>query len=148
MLKFIKNLIEKIKVLFGALPAELKVAIALGATIVENIKKVIDSPVVDVLTAIIPGGTDDAIVAAIRAALPNILQSLHLADAEMDANDPEAIIQTAIQCLSEVTDGDVKNAILHSLSIMLAQVAADGKLTWSDGVYLLEWYYQNKVKAA
>jgi len=45
-------------------------------------------------------------------------------------------------------DGDIQSAFLHNLSILVAQVAADGQLTWSDGVYLLEWYYQNVAKAA
>jgi ferric iron reductase protein FhuF len=45
-------------------------------------------------------------------------------------------------------DGDIKSAFLHNISILVAQVAADGKLTWSDGVYILEWYYQNVDKAA
>jgi hypothetical protein len=45
-------------------------------------------------------------------------------------------------------DGDIKSGFLHNLSILLAQVAADGKLTWSDGVYVLQWYYQHEYKTA
>jgi hypothetical protein len=45
-------------------------------------------------------------------------------------------------------DGDVQSSFLHSLSVLVSQVASDGKLTWSDGVYLLEWYYQNEYKPA
>jgi hypothetical protein len=44
--------------------------------------------------------------------------------------------------------GDIKSSFLHNLSIFVAQVAADGKLSWSDGVLILEWYYQNEYKAA
>jgi hypothetical protein len=32
--------------------------------------------------------------------------------------------------------------------VLVAQVAADGKLTWSDGVYLLQWYYDHEYQAA
>ncbi len=45
-------------------------------------------------------------------------------------------------------DGDIKSSFLHTISILVAEAAADGKLTWSDGVYLLEWYYQHKYKSA
>jgi len=44
--------------------------------------------------------------------------------------------------------GDVKSASLHNLSIFIAQAAADGQLSWSDGVTVLEWYYQNEFKTA
>jgi hypothetical protein len=47
-----------------------------------------------------------------------------------------------------IPDGDIKSAFLHNLSILVAQVAADGKLSWGDGVYILEWYYQHEYKAA
>jgi hypothetical protein len=44
-------------------------------------------------------------------------------------------------------DGDIKSAFLHNLSILVAKIAADGKLSWSDGVYVLEWYYQHEYKS-
>jgi hypothetical protein len=48
----------------------------------------------------------------------------------------------------QALDGDISSSFLHSLSVLVAEVASDGKLTWSDGVYLLEWYYQHEYKAA
>ena len=39
-------------------------------------------------------------------------------------------------CLSELKLGQ----------LMIAQVAADGKLTWQDGASIMEWYYQNQFK--
>ncbi|WPU96503.1 hypothetical protein SNE25_13345 [Mucilaginibacter sabulilitoris] len=43
-------------------------------------------------------------------------------------------------------DENIKGGILHQLSILIAQLAADGKLSWSDGVYLSQWYYEQKFK--
>lgn len=147
VISFIKKLWAQIEALFQHIPSELKSAIALGVNITENIKKLVDSPVTDVLTAIIPGDADDAVVAALRAALPQILTQLKLTGQCMNtATDDQAITTCGIQTLQNLS-GDVKNSFLHSLSILLAQVAADGKLTWQDGVYLLEWYYQKKYKA-
>jgi hypothetical protein len=43
-------------------------------------------------------------------------------------------------------DKNIKPGILHQLSILVAQIAADGKLSWSDGVLLSQWYYEHKFK--
>ena len=59
-----------------------------------------------------------------------------------------AIWTRANQAFMQGLDGDVQSSFLHSLSVLVSQVASDGKLTWSDGVYLLEWYYQNEYKPA
>jgi hypothetical protein len=82
----------------------------------------------------------------LRFELPRIVSNLKLADKCGDQKDPNAIIKCAISTLQSIGK-DFEVAFLHSLSIMIAQVAADGKLTWSDGVYLLEWYYKNIHKA-
>jgi hypothetical protein len=75
------------------------------------------------------------------------LTELKLADSCGTLTDPAAITTCAIGVLQGLS-ADVKSAFLHNLSIFIAQVAAGGKLTWSDGVLILEWYYQNEYKTA
>lgn len=142
-MSFITRLWDHIKQLFGSLPHDLKVAIHIGVTVVDAMKTVLDSGVTDVLTAIIPGDIDDKVKDWLRAKIPTILIELKLADQCAGLTDPNEITACALGVLQKI-DGDVKNAFFHSLSVMIAQVAADGKLTWSDGVYLLEWYNTNK----
>ena len=144
---FISKIWAEIKALFDGIPSELKTAINIGVVITENIKNFVDSPVVDVLTAIIPGDIDDQIKDWLRAKLPVILAQLKLADSCSGLTDPSEITKCAIVVLQGL-DGDIKSAFLHNLSILIAEVAADGKLTWSDGVTILEWYYQNEYKTA
>jgi hypothetical protein len=144
---FLSKIWTEIKSLFDGIPSELKTAIHIGVIITENVKSFIDSPAVDVLTAIIPGDLDDELKNLLRAKLPQILTELKLADNCGNLNDPSQITVCAISVLQQL-DGDIKSAFLHNLSILITQVAADGKLSWSDGVYLLEWYYQNEYKAA
>jgi len=144
---FIVNLWNAIKRLFTKLPAELKDAVHIGVVLVENIKKFVDSPGADILTAIIPGNIDNVIIAKLRQALPIFLQELKLADETMSLNDPEAIVRTALQSFKEL-DPFIKPVFCHNLSVLIAQVAADGQLSWSDGVAVQEWYYKNKFKAA
>jgi uncharacterized protein len=69
-----------------------------------------------------------------------------LADDCQNITDPAQLTTCAIKALQSL-DGNIKSSFLHAISILVAEVAADGQLTWSDGVYLLEWYYQHKYKA-
>ena len=144
---FLTKIWNQIKALFEGIPAELNTAIHVGVLVAENIKNFVDSPVADILTAIIPGDVDDEIKSWLRAKLPVILTELKLADSCGALTDPVEITACAVKVLQGL-DGDIKSAFLHNLSILVAQVAADGKLTWSDGVYVLEWYYQHEFKTA
>jgi hypothetical protein len=144
---FIEKLWATITSLFQSFPSEIKTAIHIGVVVTENIKTFINSPAADVLTALIPGDIDDEIKNLLRAKLPGILTELKLADSCSGLTDPQQITTCAIKVLQGL-NGDIKNAFLHNLSIFIAQVAAKGNLTWSDGVTVLEWYYQNEYKAA
>ncbi|MBE9584221.1 hypothetical protein IM792_07155 [Mucilaginibacter sp. JRF] len=141
MKKIINSIINFIKNLFSNMSADLKKAIEIGVIVTENLKAIIDLPVVDALTAVIPGEIDDKLKLWLRQALPQILIRLKLA-----VSDDEDAIITASVDLNKM-DTDVRNAYLHSISILCAQAASDNKLNWSDGVYLLEWYYKNKYKS-
>lgn len=144
---FLTKIWTGIKNLFDGFPSEVKTAIHIGVIVTEAIKNFVDSPEADILTAIIPGSIDDDIKNLLRAKLPAILTELKLADSCSGLTDPAQITACAIKVLQGL-DGDIKNAFLHNISILVAQVAANGKLTWSDGVYILEWYYQNVDKAS
>ncbi len=143
---FLNKIWDNVKSLFGGLPAELKTAVHIGVVVTENIKNFVDSPVADILTVLIPGDLDDEIKNWLRAKLPDLLTELKLADNCGNLTDPQQITQCAIKVLQALS-GDLKSAFLHNLSIFIAQVASGGKLTWSDGVTILEWYYQNEFKA-
>ena len=142
---FIIKIWSAIRSLFNSFPAELKSAVQIGITVTENIKHFIDSPVADVLTAIIPGSIDNKIKDALRTGLPVILTNLRLANDCGDLHDPEEITHCAIKVLQGL-EGETQSAFLHNISVLVAKVAADGKLSWSDGVCILEWYYQNNFK--
>jgi hypothetical protein len=144
---FLSKIWNEIKNLFAGIPAELKTAIHIGVLVTENIKNFVDSPAADVLTTLIPGDADDQIKDWLRAKLPTILTELKLADNCENLTDPAQITSCAVRVLQGL-DGDIQSAFLHSLSVLVAQVAADGNLSWSDGVYLLEWYYQHNYKTA
>ena len=143
---FLTKIWTEIKSLFDGIPSELKTAIHIGVQVTQNIKTFADSPAADVLTAIIPGDIDDGIKNWLRAKLPEILTELKLADSCSGLTDPAAITACAVKVLQGL-DTNIQAPFFHSLSVLVAQVAADGKLTWSDGVYLLQWYYQHEYQA-
>jgi len=144
---FLTKIWAEVQSLFNGFPDELKTAIHIGVVITEGIKTFVDSPAADVLTAIIPGDLNDDLKNLLRAKLPGILTELKLSDSCGSLTDPAEITACAVKVLQGLA-GDISSSFLHSLSILVAQVTADGKLTWSDGVYLLEWYYQHEYNAA
>jgi len=144
---FLSKIWNEIKALFDGIPAELKTAIHIGVEVAENVKTFVDSPAADILTAIIPGNIDDEVKSWLRAKLPPILTELKLADSCGQLTDPGDITKCAVRVLQGL-DKNIQKAFLHNLSILIAQVAADGQLSWSDGVYILQWYYEHEFKAA
>lgn len=142
---WLKKIWSTIQKLFNRIPEDLKVAIHTGVLITENIKTFVDSPVADIITLLIPGETDDRIKAMLRKAIPQILVQLKLADSCTEIENPIELTTCAVKTLQSLT-GDLKSAFLHNLSVLIAQVAADGKLTWQDGASIMEWYYQNRFK--
>lgn len=145
----LKTLLAKIGSVFSnifkSLKPNLKNAVHWGVVITEKLKEIIESPTADILTAIIPGNLDDKIKKKLREKIPNILIQLKMVEAAADKTDPDEIMEAALKIIQQL-DGDYKSAFLHNFSILTAQVAADGKLDWSDAVYLLQWYYDNKAK--
>jgi hypothetical protein len=143
---FFQKIWDGIKHVFDGLPNDLKKAVHIGVLVTENIKKFTDSGTADVLTALIPTEVDDTIKNKLREFLPKILSELKLADKCGALTDPNEITKCAIETLQQI-EGDFKSAFLHDLSILVAQVASDGKLDWKDGVSILQWYYTHKFKA-
>lgn len=143
------KIINHIESIFDKIRPDLKRAIHVAVNLVENIKGFVDSPAADVLTAIIPGDLDDKIKKKLREELPKILIRLKLAENcsfYSGGTNYNEIVKCAIKTIQSM-DGDIKSAYLHNISILIAQIAADGRLTWSDGVYFLQWYYERKYKA-
>ena len=146
--KFFQRIWDSIENFFQGLLPELKDAIAIGVTVVDNMKKVMENPVVDVLTAIIPGDLDDQIKNRLRALLPKILVDLRLASECSELSDPNEIVKCAIKTLQQIggdfiSDSAKKN-FYDSIAVLVAQVAADGKLSWDDSKYVIKWYYDHK----
>jgi len=142
---FLKKILDQIKDLFGSIPSETAMALKIGITITENIKNFVASPLADVLTIIIPGNIDNMIKDKLRLSLPTILTELKLVESSLNLTQPNDIANAALETIKNM-DKTIKPGVLHQLSILITQTVADGKLSWSDGVYLSQWYYEHKFK--
>lgn len=82
--------------LFNKIPDELKEKISIGIIIVENIKKFIESPAADFVTAIIPGDLDDKIKEKLRFILPIIWEKYNIISQNKLKAEESHIIATTI----------------------------------------------------
>ncbi len=131
--------------LFKGLLPELKKAVHIGVTITDAIKNydTAHPEIADIITKLIPGDLDDKIKDTLREKLPVVLTELRLVDATLGLTDPNEIVAAAVKTIQQLS-GDYRSAFLNSLSILIAQVAADGNFNWDDAAYLMKWYYDNK----
>jgi hypothetical protein len=144
---FLRHMWLSIKNLFDKVEAEVKKDVVVAITVVQQVKAVVDSPVADIVTALIPGNVDDQIKARLREILPKLILELSLVESVTDIEDQNERLQVILDKLKLSSDA-VKNAFYHSLASIILEKLSDGKLSWSDAVAISEYYYQNKVKAA
>jgi hypothetical protein len=149
MKKIINSVLTWVTHLFKGLTPALKKAVHIGVVITDAIKTfdTANPLAADIVTAIIPGDLDDKVKERLRANLPKIVIQLKLVDATLGLTNPGEILIAASKMLQQITsDWSIREGFLNNLSIVIAQVASDGKLTWNDAAYLLKWYYDNEYQ--
>lgn len=141
---FLKSIGNFFAGLFKGLKAKAKLAVAIGVELTNAIKKFdVDHPeAADLVTAIIPGTWDDALVAKLRAALPKIMIDLKLAE-EVLGKDDVTVLLEGIKAVQSIA-GPARTTFLNSLSILIANVTADGEIDLDDLIYLQQWFYKNQ----
>ena len=145
---FLIQIWADVKSIFEKLPGELQFAAQVAVTITQSIKTITDLPIAGIITALIPGDIDDKIKSWLNQQLPDILTSLRLVEVISESKDSDEIMASAIKII-QAMDKNIQNAFLHDLGILIAQEVAKAQnntLSWSDGVFIIEWYYQHKLK--
>lgn len=122
--------------------AKKAIGIAVDVTTAIKLFDTASPQIADIITRLIPGDKDDKAVALIRAKLPLVMLELKLVDETLGLTDPEEIVLAGIKVIQQM-QGDYKWGTLNNLSIILARIAADGKLDWNDAVYLAKYFYDN-----
>lgn len=139
---FIDGIWSAIKGLFNKLEQEEKKLLPIVITVVQNIKNFVDSPVADVITALIPGDLDDQIRGKLQAFLPKILLELSMLNTCQALPDTNSQLQCILQNLKLSSDS-TKDIYYHGLASLILTDLSDGKLSWTDAVGIAEYYYKN-----
>lgn len=134
-----------IKKLISGLDKEAKKLLPIAIAVGENIKKVIDSPVADVLTALIPGNVDDVIKLKLRGFLPKLLLELHMVEAIANIEDENERLN-AILAKIKLSSDDANNVFYHGLSALIIEKLSDGDFSFSDAVVVSEYWYTHFTK--
>lgn len=153
MKKLLKKIWEVIKSIFQKIDEETEKMVPIAIKIVEGIKKVMDSPVDDIVlgivTTAIPGDADDKLVEKVKSVvekwLPRVLLELQLIDQISAVGNPNEQLRLILARLKLSSD-ETKNVLYHGLCALVLEKLADGKLTWSESVAIAEYYYKNFAK--
>ena len=112
--------------------------------IVNNVKRVVESPITILVTDLIPGTLDNDIAKLIDEAIVPTMAGLTFCSTWLRTVPPpdrNVLVNDLLNKVHFSDDAD-KNALYHSLAARLIMVASDGKVTWSEAASLIEFYFK------
>lgn len=150
MKNFLQNILAKIKNFFSKAEDQTKKLTLIAIKLTEGLKAVMDSPVDDVILSVvksaIPGTADDVLIDQIKAYvekhLPTTILTLKMVNSIASITDPAEQLK-AILAQFKLSDDIEKNAAYHDFCTKAIFCLADGKLTWSEAVYLAQSGYED-----
>lgn len=100
---FINNFPAFVEKLFKKIPEELKEQLSTVIAVVNGVKSFVDSPLSDVLVAIIPSTIDDKVKDWLEKRLPEVLEKLNLInDGVISLSEDKAIRGAQLRSVSSV----------------------------------------------
>jgi len=120
--------------------------------VTQQFQVAINSPIVDILTAIIPSDADDAVVRILRKELPLILAkelaivSLTEATTEADVKNAMDKIVLYFGKLSDEEKAQLYTSMSAKIYIVLQKVLEGKKVTFGEAASLAESAYQTWIK--
>jgi hypothetical protein len=114
---------------------------------VERAKILIDSPVPDLITAMIPGELDDKAKEWLRKILPIAIVKLQLALAISGITDPNEMLRAILAKLKFASDAQ-RDQFYHEFGYLILGLLSDGNLSQSDAIQIAEYYYKHIHKPA
>ncbi len=150
MKKFLQSILAKVKNLFHKAEDQTKKLTLIAIKLTEGLKSVMDSPVSDVVLSIvktaIPGTADDVLIDKVKKYveehLPTTILTLKMVNSIANITDPAEQLKAILEQFKLSDDVD-KNAAYHDFCTKAIFCLADGKLTWSECVYLAQSGYED-----
>jgi len=140
---FCKKVKSKLKAILHEFDSYVDTHIDTALAITTGLKRVLTSPVADVITAIIPGDVDVIIKRHLVSALGKVIEALTIADRCREHKDVNERLQCFIDQL-KLYDPNMQDAILQKLASLLTGQLHGGKLKQS----LYDLYTQAKYSAS
>jgi len=149
-MKFLQKIWAKVKNFFAKAEDETKKLTLIAIKLTEGLKAVMDSPVDDIVLSIIktaiPGTTDDIFIDNVKAYieknLPTTILTLKMVNSIANITDPQEQLK-AILAQFKLSEDVEKNAAYHDFCTKAIFCLSDGKLTWSECVYLAQSGYDD-----
>lgn len=148
MKTFLQNILLKIKNFFSKAEDQTKKLTLIAIKLTEGLKIVMDGPVDDVVLSIvkaaIPASSPwiDAAKAFVDKYLPTTILSLKMVNSIANITDKNEQLK-AILAQFKFSEDMEKNAAYHDFCAKAIFCLADGKLTWSECVYLAQSGYED-----
>lgn len=140
---FCKKLRGQVKMMLREFDDYVDKHIDMALTITAGLKKLLSSPVADVITAIIPGDVDEIIRRQLITALGKVIEALTIADKCREHKEAGARLACFVAQL-KLHDPNLQDAILQKLASLLAGQLHGQRLKQS----LYDLYTQAKYSAA
>jgi len=153
MRKLLKKIWSAIATAYEFIIGNTQKYIPIAVKVIEGLKKVMDSPVDDVIAEIlkiaIPGDADDKLIEKIRKTveewLPKILLELKLVESISNITDKNEQLNAILEQL-KFSSEETQNILYHGMCSLILEKLSDGRISWTDAVALSEYYYSNFVK--
>lgn len=135
-----KKIFTWIKSLFKNIRVTAELYVKPSIQIVDALKNAVNSPVIPIVTALIPGTLDDYIINKLSKVLPKVIKALHIAECSSN-QDPHQLMLCIIENVKKYEP--IERAVTyHSFAALLSVYLSDGKITWSEAVHLTEYLYK------
>lgn len=143
--EFLKGLVNKA---LGSVLDLFRKHAELAVSITERLKQVVDSPVADVVTVLIPGDVDSVIVARLRKELPKVLEKLALATNILKEGETSSDVIALVLEYLKTANVDAKKMFWVTFAAEVNLVLSDGKITFSEAVIISQLVFNevNKKK--
>lgn len=146
MKKFFQKISDWVRNALGKQYQAFKDNAALAVQITEKVKAVVDSPVTDIITAIIPGELDNQIAFQLRGILKRLATEMAIAKDLVESSKSNADSWAAIIAHLRDMIPDGRAGFWIEFSGRLNQALADGQLSLPEAVMLTQLIYAEMQK--
>lgn len=136
----IRTFRDKIRGVLNLIPHHIREYASHSLHVTTVIKKALESPVADIITAIIPTNIDDKVKESLLAAINKAMPYLMVVDICKDETDTEKLVMCWIQQIKFLPK-DVQNALLAKFAAKITGLLDNNDLRQSSYDYAIQTLY-------